>query len=307
MGYLAIDFETANEHRGSACALAVVQVEEDRIVDRLATLINPETYFAPMNVYIHGIDERAVAGAPTFADLAPALGELLSGFEAVVAHSASFDIQVMRASIARYDVDLPEFEFACTRVFARQWFPGWPSYALTYCTRELGIDDIIGDDHHNPVWDAEAAAHIALHGFRDHGHTCWADACERFEVRLGQFDPSLYRGCHSKGTYASTKIEPVIDPDAEYDETHPLYGLNVCFTGALAHYVRRDAAQLVADRGGHFAPGVTKKTDLLVVGEQDLAKLAGHDVSTKMRKAMDMAADGHHIEIIDELDFYRML
>lgn len=303
--YLALDFETANEQRGSACALAVAAVDGDEVVERWSTLINPETNFASMNMYIHGIGPQDVAAAPTFGDIAPDLGRLLDRCDVVVAHSAAFDIQVMRASVARYDTELPEFQFACTRVFSKHWFPGWPSYALTYCTDQLGIDDQLGRDHHNPVWDAEAAALIALHGFRQHEHTSWDEAAERFRVGLGRFDPALYRGCASK--YDPTAIAPVIDPGAVYDETHPLYNVSVCFTGALAHYVRREAAQLVADCGGRFSSGVTQKTDLLVVGEQDLAKLAGNDVSSKMRKAMDMAASGHPIEIIDELDFYRLL
>jgi hypothetical protein len=52
---------------------------------------------------------------------------------------------------------------------------------------------------------------------------------------------------------------------------------------------------------------VTKATDLLVVGQQDLDRLAGHTESAKMRKAAEMAADGHPIEIIGEDDFAELL
>ena len=35
MNFLALDFETANYYRDSACALGLVRVENDKIVDRI--------------------------------------------------------------------------------------------------------------------------------------------------------------------------------------------------------------------------------------------------------------------------------
>lgn len=303
--YIAIDFETANEQRASPCALALAAVTDGQVTDRWSTLIDPEADFAPMNVAIHGITPEAVAGAPTFPDVAEQFAEWLSGSEAVVAHSAAFDMQVMRASAARYALDVPRFQFACTRVFARRWFPGWPSYALTYCTAQLGIDELLGRDHHNPSWDAEAAALIAINGFDRHQHRDWAGAADAQDVHLGVLDTASYIGCVGAGS--SSKIAPQARPGTEFDPEHPLYGITVAFTGTLAHYVRRDAAQLVVDSGGEFSNSVTRATDLLVVGEQDLAHLAGRNTSAKMRKAAGMAASGHHIEIIHEADFFQML
>ena len=106
---------------------------------------------------------------------------------------------------------------------------------------------------------------------------------------------------------ASGKIDPQRRADLVVNPEHPLYGMNVCFTGALSRYSRRDAAQAVVNAGGDFTDSITKRTDLLVVGAQDLAKLNGHDQSSKMRKAADMASQGHSIEIIDESEFYQLL
>jgi DNA polymerase-3 subunit epsilon len=52
---------------------------------------------------------------------------------------------------------------------------------------------------------------------------------------------------------------------------------------------------------GH--PNVTKKTTILVVGEQDISLLAGHDKSIKHRKAELLALEGQPIRIIRESDF----
>ena len=111
----------------------------------------------------------------------------------------------------------------------------------------------------------------------------------------------------SSSSGSRSKIDLTRDPDAEVDPEHPLYGLTICFTGALEQSPRREAAQQVVDAGGAFSPNVTTQVDLLVVGRQDLDKLNGAQISSRMRKASAMAADGHPIEIISEADFSRML
>lgn len=62
-----------------------------------------------------------------------------------------------------------------------------------------------------------------------------------------------------------------------------------------------------ADKGGEVAKSVTQNTDLLVVGRQDLEKLRGEELSRSTRRAVQLAAQGHHIEIFDEADFMRLL
>jgi DNA polymerase-3 subunit epsilon len=64
---------------------------------------------------------------------------------------------------------------------------------------------------------------------------------------------------------------------------------------------------MAADRahalGAAVEAGVTKHTTLLVVGDQDLSKLAGHTKSSKHRKAEELIAIGRPIRILAESDF----
>jgi len=66
MNFIAMDFETANYQRHSACSLALVMVENSQIVDEYYTLIKPETKFFWKNMQIHGIHPEDVADAPKF-------------------------------------------------------------------------------------------------------------------------------------------------------------------------------------------------------------------------------------------------
>jgi DNA polymerase-3 subunit epsilon len=85
-----------------------------------------------------------------------------------------------------------------------------------------------------------------------------------------------------------------------------LFGEAVVFTGALS-IGRREAANLASRGGCEVLVSVTKRTTLLVVGDQDIKKLAGHEKSSKQRKAEQLIAEGQVIRIIGETDFKKML
>jgi DNA polymerase III subunit epsilon len=83
----------------------------------------------------------------------------------------------------------------------------------------------------------------------------------------------------------------------------PLFGDCIVFTGAL-QVPRREAADLAAEVGCTVMDSVTKKTSILVVGDQDLTRLTpGQIKSTKHRKAEALIQAGGNIRIIGESDF----
>lgn len=78
------------------------------------------------------------------------------------------------------------------------------------------------------------------------------------------------------------------------------------FTGAL-EIPRREAANLAASIGCSVAANVTKKTSLLVIGDQDVWKLAGKVKSSKHLKAEQLISKGQKIRIIKENDFRELV
>ena len=85
-----------------------------------------------------------------------------------------------------------------------------------------------------------------------------------------------------------------------------LYCEVIAFTGALL-IPRKEAADLAANIGCKVTPGVTKKTTLLVVGDQDLSKLSGKDKSSKHIKAEELISEGQSIRILKESDFEELV
>jgi DNA polymerase-3 subunit epsilon len=54
MDFVALDVETANADSSSICQIGLATFEDGCLVDEWSTLVNPEDYFDPFNVSIHG-------------------------------------------------------------------------------------------------------------------------------------------------------------------------------------------------------------------------------------------------------------
>lgn len=159
MEFTAIDFETANESRASACAIGIVVVRNLEVVEEFYHLIRPpDLYFSPFNIRIHGIRPRDVLDQPSFAEL---WTDIRGYFEnrLVIAHNASFDMSVLRSVLDTYNLDYPGLKYSCTMRMARRIWPYQPSYRLSSIAQMLGITF----RHHHALEDAYACAQIATH------------------------------------------------------------------------------------------------------------------------------------------------
>ena len=66
---------------------------------------------------------------------------------------------------------------------------------------------------------------------------------------------------------------------------------------------RADAMILVRRLGGTVGTSVTKKTTILVTNMKDIENLRRDEMSTKLRRTVDLKEKGQSIKIIDELEF----
>jgi len=154
--FLAIDFETANPYRDSACSVGLVRVEKNKVVDKKVYLIRPP-YKDFMFTYIHGISWKDVAQAPTFGELWPELLPWFQDVDFVAAHNASFDSSVLRACLKKYQISGPDLPFNCTVQLARNTWDLYPTKLPDVC-RHLKIEL----KHHEALSDALACAKIVI-------------------------------------------------------------------------------------------------------------------------------------------------
>ena len=155
--FVAIDFETADDGRDSACAVGLVRVEGGEVVGRATALIRPPR---PVMKFqrIHGISWEMVAGERPFADVWSSLASLLDGAAFLAAHNAQFDRGVLSACCAAAGLAPPSLPWVCTLELARRSWPRAGNRLPDVCGR-LGVN--LGQ-HHEAGSDAEACARVLL-------------------------------------------------------------------------------------------------------------------------------------------------
>lgn len=299
--WVAIDFETSSA-RGTPCAVGLAEVEGGQVARRHSWLIRPPIFeFSPFNVALHGITPEMCEGAPVWPD---SLAEILSiaAGRLLVAHNAGFDLGVIRDACDLCGIDWPALSYVCTLVVSRRAWPGLSSHSLPFVAAHLELEE---GDHHDPVQDATMCAGIALAALEERGAPSLQGLAEGLEFTIGTIDARQWRGCHGKYGRAALPDSP--RPGAHPQSGHALFDKSVAFTGALA-VPRREAQQAVVDCGGRVTRGVTKETEILVTGFQDLSKLAaGASKSAKLAKAERLSSSGQSLDILSEGDFVQLL
>jgi DNA polymerase-3 subunit epsilon len=282
MRFFVIDVETANADLASICQIGLVSFQEKKIIETWESFINPEDEFDSVNISIHGITEEKVASAPVFPNVYENLYPRLEG-QIVVSHMP-FDRIALARVIEKYDLPI----LNCTwldsaKVARRAWKQfAYSGYGLANLAKELEIEL----RHHDALEDAHAAGEILIKAMNETGMEI-SEWLER--VNQPVFDKSSYL----------ERIKKDGNPEGH------LFGEIVVFTGALS-MSRKEAAEIAAQAGCQVNPSVTDSTTMLVVGDQDIKRLAGNEKSSKHRKAEMLIGKGHNIRILAENDFVKI-
>lgn len=298
LDFVAIDFETANNEWGSACAVGLTVIRGGRIADSYYTLLNPHCAFSPQCIRIHGIREADVADAPTFPEI---WGEMLRhiGSLPLIAHNASFDMSVLERLFSLWHVDPVTIRYACTVRLSRALCPEAPSHRLPDVCAYLRLPRFA---HHNAADDACACARICLSLARLTG----ADSLDELLAAAGMTwkaipKLSLSERATGRRPFAATRKADAL-PESHAACGPVFEGMSFVFTGELSAMARAAAEEAVQVRAGTVLGGVSRKASVLVVGAQESAVVRGA-YSTKHQKALELKRTGYPIEIIDEAAF----
>lgn len=274
MDFIALDVETAIGKRWSICQIGLAIVRNGEIIETISELIKPpKNEYSHWNTRVHGIGPDDTKNKPMFPEIWSRYSNLFQK-NRIVAHNASFDISCLRQTLEFYNIDVPNFEYACTYQLT--------GLKLSDACSELKIDL---NNHHDAVCDALACAKIFL------------------KIQAGApINVEKYR------TVAKKKPRPyevggheqicgdVLQPDLENaDPNSPFYDRKVVFTGALENIKRKDAAEIVKRMGADIDTSITKRTNIVVMGSNPGV--------SKMNKIINYNNEGLDIKIINEKEF----
>ena len=243
--FVAIDFETMTGCRTSACAVGMVKVIDGEIVQQFYSLINPvrDKYTdREPNTRIHGISLETAEKAPTFEELFEGL-RLFIGNLPLVCHNKSADIAIIDQLMEYYGLQgLDTSGAICTYQLTKK--------SLSDCCKEYGIKE---DKHHNALWDAEVCARIYL------------ELIGKPLIRQGGNVPPRVSD-ESKNVCREHRQR--LSESAVENKDTIFYGATVVITGTFDKYpIRDDLAAKIQLLGGRICSSISKKTNIVLVGE----------------------------------------
>ena len=159
--FVAIDFETTGLSPNSPHSHRVIEIGivrfslENGISAEYESVINPQRDIGPFE--IHRISAGEASGAPTFAEVASDVAEMLNGAR-LIAHNKNFDLRFLRSELDRASISYTDLDAICTMELVGMIKPKGPR-RLTDCCELLGIEVL---DAHRALNDAKMAANIAI-------------------------------------------------------------------------------------------------------------------------------------------------
>ncbi|MDR1592812.1 MAG: hypothetical protein LBS16_08060 [Prevotellaceae bacterium] len=277
--FTAFDFETSSHDR-MPCQLGIVVVRNGEIVEEKCWLIQP-----PENKYdshfskIHGITAKKTCNCQEFDALWPEIRPYFDQ-EKMVAHNVSFDRTVLETAIAHYKLEKVHVKaFLCTSTILGK-------VRLDNAATQLGIDI---ENHHNALCDARVCAQICIVAAKS---TDSAPPEETHKRAVPVFYLDKNRSISKDAKIQDLSI--VKNTDTIF------YKKRVVISGVFESFpVRNDLALLLKKLGTDVNGALSKRTDLLIIGDDFGPK--------KMGQAEQIIAAGYPLKIMNEEDLIREL
>lgn len=282
--FTAIDLETTGLSPAvdSIIELAAVRYRNGVAVETFQQLVNPGFEIDSFITYLTGITNDMLKAAPSIEEVLGDYLDFLSS-DVLVGHNVNFDINFIYDNCIDMGLAPCSNCFIDTMRISRRMYKEWPDHKLDTLVNNLNIG---GRDIHRGENDAALAAQ------------CYLAMCE-----CDQFDLHMQASKKAK----NLKAKDIVAYERTKNIDSPLYGQVCVFTGTLEAFTRREAMQLVADIGGICGDGVTKKTNFLILGNNDYCKALKEGKSNKQKKAEKLILEGADLKIISESVFLDML
>lgn len=305
--FIAIDFETANESRDSACEVALVRFENGIPTDRYTSLIFQER-FAPFNIGLHGITPKLVKSAPSFKQIWGEIRDFV-GDSPLIAHNAGFDMSVLYRSLRGEPLGI-EIDYFCTMVLCKRLL-NLTYYGLPGVAEYLNINYPM---EHRAESDAIAAGKVAHALLKLNNSDDIHNLAKELNVLAGKLTESgpsgsKHKSFGSQSSLTRAEKQRIIEEVGleNFYEDPDFAGKKIVFTGELQSMTRKEAETAVMKAGGFPLTAVSSKTNMLIFGWQDPRALKGKPLSSKRLKAEKLKAEGADIEVVDEVQFLEML
>ena len=282
--YVVIDLETTglDPNYDNIIEMAAVRIVDNAIVDRFQSLVYQQFGVDDFITELTGITDDMLKSAPPLADVMEQFLEFV-GNSVIVAHNAHFDVNFIYDNCNElFECDFVN-NFVDTMRVSRRPFKEEKTHTLSAIVERFKVG---GNVEHRALADAIKT------------HLCY-EYMKTYATKNNIEFVTLYP--------KNATAKDITTNKTEFDESSPVFGRYFAFTGILEKMQRKDAMQIVVDMGEQCGDKVNKKTNFLVLGNNDYCSTIKDGKSNKQKAAEKLALSGADIQTISENVFYDMI
>ena len=314
--YTVIDTETTglDPSFDSIIEIGAIKIRDGKIEETFSSLIKPDSillfddeledfgsdflindkgemyyYVDPFITELTGITNKMLSDAP---DIISVLSDFRNfiGNDILIGHNINFDINFLYDNFLKFFDFQFENDFIDTLRLSRNLHKSFKHHRLSDM---IDYYNIINNNAHRSLSDCQATYELFL---------------KLYETLVEQFGSlENFKTQHKKQSSYSIDLHSIKPTTEEIDESNFFYQKVCCFTGKLERMTRKEAMQLVVNCGAIIANSVTKKTNYLILGNNDYCPLIKGGKSNKQKKAEQLKLSGQDIEILSENVFYDLI
>lgn len=180
--------------------IGIVRVENNKVVQKFQTLLNPDQHVSPFIEQLTGISSRELENAPTFYEKKDEILEMLENC-VFVAHNVRFDYGFLRSEFKRHLTSFSMKHF-CTVKLSRALFPQHKHHNLDALIERFGF---VCEERHRALGDAQILwdfyQHAQQHLSEDIFNTAVFQALKRPSRPIHIAEEELDRLPESPGVY----------------------------------------------------------------------------------------------------------
>lgn len=288
--YIIFDIETTglDSSYDEIIEIGAIRIENNKVVSQFQSLVKPNRQVNDYITELTGITNDMLIDAPKIKEVLPQFMEFV-GNEILIGHNVNFDINFIYDNLYRNNYKVLTNDFIDTMRLARKLLPELSHHRLIDIAEYFNVDY---SNNHRSLRDCEITLSIY----------------EKLKLlaieKYGELDS--FKNAFKKHTSA-TRAKDIVTTNTEFDIDNLFYGKYVAITGTLEKLQRKDAMQIIVNLGGYCEDNVTKKTNYLILGNNDYNPILRGKKSSKLIKAENLKLEGKDIEIISENVFYDII
>ncbi len=305
--YVVVDIETTglDSRYNHIIEIGALRIKDNKVIDKFNTLVQPDGFiieydepdenidYISLNgktgyfiddfiIELTGITNKMLLTAPNTQTAISNFFSFINPNDTIIGHNINFDINFI------YDVYLEYFNnefknnFLDTMRLSRHSLKHLAHHRLKDIAEFFKINY---ENAHRALADCEITNQC---------YQMLKDYIKKNNISIVLTKPKI-------------KANDIKTNNTSFDESSPIFQKTFVFTGTLEKMARSEAMQLVVDNGGINGDNVTKRTDYLVLGNNDYCSSIKDGKSNKHKKAESLILKGQDLKIISENVFYDMV